>query len=193
MLERRGGMGESHASHRSHATLACRDPSSALREEPIFVAGASGFVGRLLVDALVATGVDVRAGSRTVRNNSPQLSWVPFDLDDAATVDHASWLRRGRTSSCTAWRAVATTRRGKRLQRSTFSCPQCARQSDASCTWADGTRWTALATPGQPAGRGRAAARRRRPGRGSFRASMLIGPGSASWVVAGETSPFGCR
>ena len=152
--------------------------------KPIFVAGASGFVGRLLVDALVASGVDVRAGSRTARTDSPRLSWVPFDLDNAATVDDAlsgcgaayflvHGMARGRDYA--AWEAAAALH---------FRAAA-ARAGVRRIVYLGG-----MAPAGRPSPH---LASRLAVGellRGGdvpvveLRASMLIGAGSASWIVA---------
>jgi uncharacterized protein YbjT (DUF2867 family) len=50
----------------------------------VLVAGASGFVGRRLVDHLTAAGVDVVCGTRSVasaRARDPRRRWVVFDVD----------------------------------------------------------------------------------------------------------------
>jgi uncharacterized protein YbjT (DUF2867 family) len=56
---------------------------------PVLVGGASGFVGRRLVDHLVAHGVAVRCGSRDperARRAAPHLDWVRYDVDDPASL-----------------------------------------------------------------------------------------------------------
>lgn len=62
------------------------------------VAGASGFVGSRLVDALVAAGREVRCGTRDperARRRQPQRTWVHLDVDDADSLVPAL---RGATS-----------------------------------------------------------------------------------------------
>ncbi|MBS2028526.1 MAG: NAD(P)H-binding protein [Deltaproteobacteria bacterium] len=152
--------------------------------KPIFVAGASGFVGRLLVEALVAEGFDVRAGSRKARTGGSRVSWVPFDLDDAASVadalsgcDAAYFLVHGmaRGRDYTAWesRAALVFRAAAK------------RAGIRRIVYLGG-----MAPAGRPSPH---LASRLAVGellRGGdvpvveLRASMLIGPGSASWVVA---------
>lgn len=58
----------------------------------MLITGATGFVGSRLADALHAAGVPARCGSRRPERAAaarPQLNWVAFDLQDAATVEAA--------------------------------------------------------------------------------------------------------
>ncbi len=56
---------------------------------PVLITGATGFVGRRLVSALLERGVPVRCGSRRperARQQQPRADWVPFDLEDDDSV-----------------------------------------------------------------------------------------------------------
>ena len=56
---------------------------------PILITGATGFVGRRLVSALLEEGESVRCGSRRperARQKEPRATWVPFDLEDDGQV-----------------------------------------------------------------------------------------------------------
>lgn len=58
----------------------------------VVVAGATGFVGRHLVERLEAAGVEVRCGTRSVARaarHDPSRTYVRLDVDDAASLDAA--------------------------------------------------------------------------------------------------------
>jgi len=59
---------------------------------PVLITGATGFVGSRLAQHLMEQGVATRCASRNpgrAKENSPQHSWVHFDLDDSASMDAA--------------------------------------------------------------------------------------------------------
>jgi uncharacterized protein YbjT (DUF2867 family) len=57
----------------------------------VLVTGGTGFVGRALLDALVSAGHDVRATTRNLTRvtTMPRVSWVRCDIDDKADVERA--------------------------------------------------------------------------------------------------------
>jgi uncharacterized protein YbjT (DUF2867 family) len=59
---------------------------------PVVVLGASGFVGTHVVDALIAAGRPVRAGTRNpdrARRHRPDHPWVRADLGDTASLERS--------------------------------------------------------------------------------------------------------
>ena len=152
--------------------------------KPIFVAGASGFVGHSLVDALVAADLEVRAGSRAARPRSRGVTWLPFDLDDPETVQAAL------TGCDAAYFLVHGLARGR--QYGAWEARTAVRFRDAAAR--AGVQRIVYLGGMAPSGRPSPhLASRLAVGellRGGevptveVRASMLIGPGSASWIVA---------
>ena len=60
--------------------------------QTVVVAGASGFVGRHLVDRLQTDGLTVRCGTRNTRRAAavrPGFNWVELDVDEDDTLDRA--------------------------------------------------------------------------------------------------------
>jgi uncharacterized protein YbjT (DUF2867 family) len=61
-------------------------------ERPVFLAGATGFIGQHLYPRLVDAGLRVRCGTRSAlkaRARQPGRDWVEFDVDEPATIPDA--------------------------------------------------------------------------------------------------------
>lgn len=69
----------------SPANLPTEDPGvsplQGLRQSPVVVLGATGMVGRFLVDRLVLAGVEVIAVSRSAQSLRPHVQWITADFE----------------------------------------------------------------------------------------------------------------
>jgi uncharacterized protein YbjT (DUF2867 family) len=83
---------DSDQSPPSSETAPARRGGASSANLTVFVAGATGFIGRHLVPVLELLGYRVVCGSRRPERAQaahPSARWVAFDVDDAASVEHA--------------------------------------------------------------------------------------------------------
>jgi uncharacterized protein YbjT (DUF2867 family) len=149
----------------------------------IFVAGASGFVGRHLVPALVARGREVVATSRRARARQPQILWTQVDLEDEPALERSL---RGVAQAVFLIHGLA---RGKGFA----DWERRLAERFARAAEAAGVQRIVYLGGLAPAGRPSPhLASRLQVGRllragkvptVELRASMIIGPESASWIV----------
>lgn len=64
----------------------------AIKQKPVFLSGATGFIGQALYPVLKDAGFEVRCGTRSVdraRKDDPQRQWVEFDVERPKTLGPA--------------------------------------------------------------------------------------------------------
>jgi uncharacterized protein YbjT (DUF2867 family) len=155
----------------------------------VVVAGASGFVGRRLVEHLVAAGTEVVCGSRdpaSARARDPRRTWVPFD------VDREEGLREALSGARALVYLVHQMAAGDHATLHAREVAAADRVSRA-CDDAGVARIVFLGAPapahGTPSHHLQArldTGARLRAGRAScleLRASMIVGAGSESWTI----------
>ena len=103
-----------HARYRMCWCCLCHPPPVGTRDRDradrrrLLVAGATGFVGRRLVERLVAEGHAVRAMTRHPDRYDGPGEPVAGDVADAASLDTRSTASRSPTTSCTRWAATTS-------------------------------------------------------------------------------------
>ena len=126
--------------------------------QKILVAGATGFVGRALLAALVAEGHGVRATTRATTKATrsaaaANVEWMRCDVADPGDVERALvGMDAGLFSSFTAWAAAAaTTRTSSAPSRRGSRTPRHARGPQAHpLSRGGGARGTTLEAPAEP-------------------------------------------
>jgi uncharacterized protein YbjT (DUF2867 family) len=163
-----------------------RSEEQTMDERPVFLSGATGFIGRHLNPRLEAAGLEVRCGTRSVdkaQAKQPERKWVEFDVERPQTV------RQALDGCGSAFYLVHQMATGggyrERERKAAHAFVDAADEVGVERVVYLG----GVAPEGQPSehlGSRLQAGRILRGGDVStieLRASMIIGPGSASWQI----------
>lgn len=155
-------------------------------ERPVFLSGATGFIGQALYPRLEEAGLQIRCGTRSVdkaRFRHPDREWVEFDLERPETVPAA--LRGCGSAFYLVHQMSSGQGYRERERQSAHVFADAADQAGVERVVYLG----GVAPQGKPSEHldsrlqtGRIL-RDRRGSTVELRASMIIGPGSASWRV----------